>query len=272
MSERYRYDAAGCLVATRRFLGEERARGFANVHGLDYEVDSFCETTRMSCLNLVEQPLPCGPGEPAVYRYQRDARGWIVSTRHLGSDGALARDKAYGVHELRTQVDERGNATAQSCYGERGEPVLCGTTGFHGMLWKRDGAGRATEERFLGVDGSPTSNLGCHVRRFQYDNYDHLYESRNHDASGALIEVMGTAIRRELYDAGHRKFAVLLLNRGARPARYTGCYSGVDCPRGAWHAVRIVRSATGAVEKNQYFDAAGQLIHTLQCRQQRCWR
>lgn len=270
VSERYRYDVRGCWISSRYFQGAERARNRRNLHGLDFQVDARCATLEQTCVNLVEQPLACGPGEPARYRYQRDARGRIISTKHFGAV-APGSDKAYGVHELRSQLDERGSVTGQSCHDARGEPVLCGTTGFHAILWRRDAVGRSLEERFLGVDGAPTSNLGCHVRRFQYDNYDHLFESRNHDAKDGLVEVMGGAIRRELYDPGHRRFAVLVLDRNARPARYTGCYAGVDCPRGPWHAVRIVRSASGAVERNQYFDAAGQLIHTLRCNQARCW-
>jgi hypothetical protein len=272
VSEHYRYDERGCWVSSRYFLGEERARNRLNLHGLDFLADETCNTVEQTCVNLVEQPLPCGPGEPARYRYQRDARGWIVSTRHFGSDGAPGTDTAYGVHELRRQHDARGNMIGQSCYSAKGEPMLCGSTGFHALLWRRDDAGRSIEERFLGVDGAPSSNLGCHLRRFQYDNYDHLYESRNHDAKGALTGVMGTAVRRELYDAGHRRFAVLLLDRAGKPARYKGCYSGVECPRGSWHAVRIVRLASGSVEKNQYFDHAGQLIHTLGCQRHRCWK
>jgi len=84
--------------------------------------------------------------------------------------------------------------------------------------------------------------------------------------------VLGSSIRRQLYEAGHRRFAVLLLDAKGKPAHYSGCYSGVHCPSGIkWHAVRIVRSPTGGVLRNQFFDARGQLVHTFACGTARCW-
>jgi hypothetical protein len=249
----------------------EQVSGYHQVHGHDYEVNDRCDETSRTCLNIVEQPLACGVNEPARYVYARDAAGQIVSTKHYGANGKPAGDPSYSVFELRDQWDEQGNHVGRSCYWSDGQAVPCARTGFHAVKWTFDEAGRKTEERFFDTSGSATTNLGCSVRRFQYDNYDHLYESRNYGATGQPIEVLGMSIRRELYDAGHRKFAVLLLDKAGKPARYSGCFVGVHCPTGKWHAVRIVRTANGSVQKNLYFDADGQLVQTVACGKVRCW-
>jgi hypothetical protein len=109
------------------------------------------------------------------------------------------------------------------------------------------------------------------MRRFAYDNYDHLFESRGYDADGKLVDTLGVSVRRDLYDVAHRRFAVVLLGPDGKPALYRGCYSGSTCPK-TWHAVRIVRRADGAIENNQFFDDAGQLIDTKDCTKVRCFR
>jgi hypothetical protein len=136
---------------------------------------------------------------------------------------------------------------------------------------KSDDAGREIEETFFDDRGQPASNGGTVVRRFRYDNYDHVFEATNHDADGELFEYLGMTTQRKLYDAAHREFAVLLLDRAGKPARYTGCFTGAHCPAGAWHAVRINRRPDGTVESNQFFDADGQLIETTSCTKERCF-
>jgi hypothetical protein len=268
----YRYDARGCTVGVRYLGPTGRAvTGYHRVYGLTYEVDERCEETSRTCLNLLEQPLACGPNEPARYSTERDAAGQIVSTKHYAANGAQGADPSYQVFEIRNQWDERGSNVGRGCYGPSGTAVPCGRTGFHAITWTVDDAGRKIEERYLNVNGAPSTNLGCALRRFQYDNYDHNFETRNFDARGQLVEALGQAIRRELYDDAHRKFGILLLDRAGKPAQYRGCYVGATCPNRAWHAVRIVRSPKGSVEKNLFFDAAGQLIHTTACGTVRCF-
>jgi hypothetical protein len=133
-----------------------------------------------------------------------------------------------------------------------------------------DTAGRQLDETYYGLDGGPTTNIGAASRRFRYDNYDHRYESQTFDAEGALIEVRGAATRRDLFDAAHRRFGVVLLDRQGKPASYGGCYSGATCPK-AWHAVRIVRRANDSVTANQFFDAAGGLIERKECSAAPCF-
>jgi hypothetical protein len=271
-TDAYRYDARGCSIGVRH-LGPtgQPATGYHRVHGRSYELDERCEERARTCLNLLEQPLACGPGEPARYVYERDAAGQIVSTKHYAANAAPGVDPSYQVFEIRNQWDERGSNVGRACYDASGTAAPCGRTGFHAIKWTVDDAGRKIEERYLDVQGGAATNLGCALRRFQYDNYDHNFETRNFDARGQLVEALGQAIRRELYDDAHRKFGVLLLDKAGKPASYTGCYVGVSCPNRPWHAVRIVRSPKGSVEKNLFFDAAGQLIHTQSCGATRCF-
>ena len=79
------------------------------------------------------------------------------------------------------------------------------------------------------------------------------------------------ATDRVLYDTAHRRFAKVLLDKSGRPASYTGGYVGVTCPKQAWHAVRLVRGSDGSVTSNQFFDAAGQLLVTHDCRRVTCF-
>jgi hypothetical protein len=80
------------------------------------------------------------------------------------------------------------------------------------------------------------------------------------------------ATQRRLYDAGHRLFALILLDRSGGPAHYAGCFTGRDCPTRDWHAVRLVRGPNGRAVANQFFDAGGQLIDTIDCDTRRCWQ
>ena len=151
-------------------------------------------------------------------------------------------------------------------------PVSCAQTGFHAKHQTYDAAGRTVETRFADVEGRPATNHGTAVRRFRYDNYDHQVEATSYDAAGEVTETLGVTTRRTLYDAAHRSFGIVLLDRRGAPARYRSCYVGATCPTRPWHAVRIVRGPSGLAEQNLFFDAAGQLLETMACRRVRCFR
>src|SRR5262249_44477662 len=115
-------------------------------------------------------------------------------------------------------------------------------------------------------------NLGVAKRRYVYDNYDHLHQIDGFGPDGDVVESMGMATQRRLYDAGHRLFALILLDRSGQPAHYAGCFSGRDCPARYWPAVLLVPGLNGRAETNQFFDASGQLIDTVDCDTRRCWQ
>ena len=131
--------------------------------------------------------------------------------------------------------------------------------------------GRRTQETFFGRDGRPTFNLGASSRRYKHDNYDHPFESQSFDDKNRLVEQSGMATIRELYDVRHQRFAMVLLDKTGKPARYTACFTGTTCPAHPWHAVRIVRLGDGTVEYNQFFDEDGQLIEANSCRTNKCF-
>lgn len=265
-------DGNGC-VTKQRFLDGAgvpmtNQRGVAEYR---FTVNRLCQNLSQSCLDLEGKPVPCGPGRPARIVYRHDHRGYLVSTKSYTAAGEPGQDGTYRVFEVQTGRDDLGNAVSTSCFDSAGRAVECSGTGFHRTTSKIDDAGRMVEERFFDANGAPTTNMGCAIRRFRYDNYDHEVEASDHDTRGAVIEVRSKAYVRTLYDQSHRRFALLLFDKQNRPSRYTACFVGVDCPSPAWHAVRIVRDQKGVVEKNLYFDAAGQLVETLDCRRQRCW-
>jgi hypothetical protein len=266
------YDDAGCLVLEKHVGADSSpATTYYNIHATRFAVGERCEVRSKTCLNIVEQPVRCGPNEPARYVYARDERGRVTTTKHYAPDGKPGQDPSYQVFEIRTQHDDLGRQVGFSCYDQTGQAAGCDRTGFHAIRFKVDEVGRTVEERFYDRVGAPTTNLGCTIRRYQYDSYDHLYETRNYDDKGELVDTLGMSIKRSLFDAGHRVFGLLLLDRQGNPAKYTGCFAGRTCPNRPWHAVRIVRAADGTVDKNLYFDAQGQLVHTILCGSSRCW-
>ncbi|MCC6749198.1 MAG: hypothetical protein IT371_16165 [Deltaproteobacteria bacterium] len=272
-TEAYEVDAAGC-TAVQRNLGPHRepVTDSARVHATRYQLNEACQQLRRSCLNLLDQPIACGRHQAAHELFTRDAKGRIIAVRHLTAFGLPGKHEVHEVYEVRYQYDDFGNRVRIACHGDDGAPTDCARTGHHAELQVFDDAGRLKEERFLDTKGAPGTNFGTAVRRYRYDAYDHLIETENFDGDGKRKEVFGSAIQRRIYDERHRLFAVLLLDGQGNPAKYTGCYTGRDCPRGAWHAVRLVRDGLGRVRSNQYFDHQGQPIATLMCSSVRCWR
>lgn len=266
-----RIDPRGCRAGWRYF----DASGTPIVdddqlHGANATVDTRCARTSLTCVGLAQRPVVCGIERPAKYVTRHDAHGNEVSIKHYSPDGDPAADNEYGVFELRYAYDDLDRAIGESCHDVDGSPIVCGTTEIHATRSIFDAAGRIVEERFFGTDGQPAANLGTSIRRFVYDNYDHQYEETNHDINGDLMEMRGQAARRDLYDAAHRTFGIIMLDRSGGPAMYEGCYTGVTCPS-RWHAVRIVRRADGRAEHNVYFDQDGQLIYTVNCWEAQCF-
>jgi hypothetical protein len=202
---------------------------------------------------------------------ERDDKGRVVSIKHREPDGDPGRDPEYGAFELRKKWDPVGNMVEESCWGPSGEPIECDHTGYHTEKITVDDAGRTRAVRYFAVVGEPATNLGVAVRRYVYDNYDHIREIDGFDETGDVVEALGMASQRRLYDPGHRLFALLLYDKSGKPASYKGCFTGRDCPARDWHAVRIFRGDNGHVTRNEFFDADGQLIETLDCDAHRCW-
>ncbi|MBA3465356.1 MAG: hypothetical protein H0T46_35820 [Deltaproteobacteria bacterium] len=268
----YRYDAAGCWRDVRHL--DERDGATSDHDGLlgyDYEVDDKCATTTETCIGPKKTPAPCGPGKAARTVNTVDARGYATSVKHFDASGAPATDGSYRVHELRYIHDDAGHLTDMKCFDEDGDATQCSATGFHGWRKTFDDAGRETVQTFYNERGAPAMNMGVSQRKFRYDNYDHEFESLSLDTDGSLIEANGMAIRRTLWDATHRMFAIQLLDAKGNPAKYTACYTGSTCPKQAWHAVRIHRRPNGRVAANQFFDADGQWMETIDCAEKPCF-
>lgn len=268
----YEHDGAGCLTAITYQGAGTSARH--RVRKRTYRVDDHCKVSIERCFGAGGRRTRCGIGEPAEYRYERDALGRVVSVRHFAANRQPGKHPAYDVFEVRSRYDERGNRIERSCHDTAGSPVECSSTGFHAVRSKFDHAARRIEERFFDRHLQPTTNLETYVRHSVYDNYDHLYESLSFDRRGQLIDSHGMAVRRVIYDRGHRIFGLLLFDRRNKPARYHGCYVGRTCPpRGKpWHAMRVMRRENGSVESNLFFDEHGQLIYTVECNKHRCWK
>jgi len=265
-------DSDGCTIGKTYLDRDGRPTHVRGVHGVLLEVDRYCDERVKTCIDDEGRPTACGPEEPARYEYARDEKGRILSVKHREDDGQPGRDPEYGVFEVRKEYDALGNLVEETCWGASGEPTECDHTGYHAEKVTVDDAGRPREVRYFDSDGTATTNLGVAKRRYVYDNYDHLHQIDGFGADGDVVDSMGMATQRRLYDAGHHLFALILFDRSGQPAHYTGCFTGRDCPTRDWHAVRIVRGPNGRAIKNQFFDAGGQLIETIDCDSKRCWQ
>jgi hypothetical protein len=266
------YDARGCQLSERRLAPDGSAAvDEVGVHGLDFTRDELCQVTSTTCVNARGTATACGPNLPARRVYAYDASGRMTSSKHYGPDGKPVLDASYGAFEVRWTYDERDRELSQSCFDELGAKMECTGTGFHAQLSTFDDAGRQTETRFADTDGNAASNMGTVLKRSRYDNYDHLVEMTSYGTDGEILEVNGAAIRRELYDARHDRFGILLLDKAGTPAGYDGCYLGATGPSKPWHAARIVRRSDGTAIANKFFDVDGQLMETVDCAKNGCF-
>ena len=102
--------------------------------------------------------------------------------------------------------------------------------GFHSIHSVYDDAARELEQRFFDPAEKPTTNLGTAIRRFKYDNYDHLAETRNFDANEVPFEISGYAIRRDIYDTAHRRAGFLMFDHNDKAVGYGMCIAGAMLP------------------------------------------
>ncbi|MBW2704035.1 MAG: hypothetical protein JRF33_24710 [Deltaproteobacteria bacterium] len=271
-AEEYITDSRGCVVERRNL--DQNNKPTADAFGVAkhlVHVDEDCRILRSSCLGLDGQAHACRPSGPAELRYRMDDSGRVVSITHHGKDGGPSGDGEYKVYELRKDWDELDRLIRVRCFGPGDKAVDCSSTGFHAVVKKYDPAGHVIESRFEDAAGKPTKNLGTSRRVFVYDNYDHQVYSHNRDPRGKPVDSLGMTTQRRIYDADHRLFAVLLLDSEGKPAHYRGCFTGAECPKTPWHAVRVVRGEHGGVVKNIFFDAEQQENLELGCAKHRCW-
>ena len=269
----YAHNGRGCRTAVVQLrLGANKKcsrRHRRNVHA----VNTACEIMTQVCYGATAKRKACGIREPAEYRYTRDALGRVTSRKHFAVDHKPGKNLQCASFEVRKQYDARGNVTRVTHHGPRGQAVNCSGAGYHGSTHVVDDAGRTRESRFLDLRGGAGTNLGCAVRRFHYDNYDHQVKTVNYGFDGKIKDVRGMGSMRIIYDQGHRQFGVLLYDVQGRPARYRACFTSKTCPRKkTWHAMRIKRRANGSVSKNLFFDHEGQLVGTVDCSKRPCWR
>jgi hypothetical protein len=271
-AEAYRVDASGCRTGvTYQSLRGTPAANHDLVHAMEYEVDERCEITSRLCRDLRTRPTACTPGGPARYVARYDDAGNPISVKHFDASGGPGQDPAFHAFELRRTYDRLGNQLTQACYEPTGTKVSCLNTDFHLIKSVYDDAGREVSQTYRDELDRPTDNYGSYKRTYKHDNYDHLVESLNLDESGALTEAFGVAIRKDLFDATHRRFGILLYDRTGQPARNPGCYTGATCPPRPWHAVRIVRRPDGSVEKNLFFDEHKKLLAAELCSAVPCF-
>ncbi len=269
--KRFAYDRRGCRISETLFDPNGAATSVDGVHGWQLRVDAACRPTRRRCIDTAGKPVACGVGGPAEIRYQRNHAGLVVRARHYNARGARTGDSELHVFELRYVYDDKGNEVETSCWNEDGAPVECSRTGYHAAVYTYDEIGRRVTSRFLDTERKRASNLGAFTRVNTYDNYDHVHHTQNLGSDNRPTEALGATTKRFLYDTNHRLFGVVLYDRKGDPARFRGCVTGRTCPGTPWHAVRVVRDATGRAVRNLYFDHERMLIYTYECSRARCW-
>ena len=268
----FSYDGRGCKVSVvdLQLSGKECSKRFKRYA---YNVNAACEIMTQVCYGATDKRKACGIRQPAEYRYTRDTLGRITSQKHFGVNHKPGKDLECTSFELRMWYDKQGNVIKRTYHDPSGVPKNCSGAGYHGITHVRDEAGRTKETRFIDRRGNAGTNLGCAVRRFQYDNYDHQVKTVNYGFDGKIKDVRGMGSMRIIYDQGHRQFGILLYDIQDRPARYRACFTSRTCPRKkTWHAMRIQRRANGSVSKNLFFDHEGQLVATISCDKKPCWR
>lgn len=265
-------DNNGCDLG-HRFVdgqGQPVADRFG-VHAVKHEVDAHCAIERMSCFDIKQQPVACGVGEPASMRNRMDNQGNIVSTSHYDAAGKPSQDSVHQSFELRYTYDAVGNPITTHCYNAALVAQECPRTQYYALQTTFDAAGRPTESRYLDRADALTTNFGAFMSKFQYDNYDHRVVSAYFNRDGQPIEVLGARRRRDLFDAKHRRFGLVMDDGAGNPVDFTGCFGGVACPAPSWHAVRVVRRPDGAVDQNLFFNSRGVLIKTQPCATVPCF-
>ena len=265
-------DNNGCDLG-HRFVdsqGKPTADRFG-VHAVTHEVDAHCAIVRLSCFDKAQQPIACGVGEPASTHNRFDRAGNLVVAQHFDAAGKPSHDGLHESFELRHGYDAVGNNITTQCFDDAHVAQRCPHTEYSVLQTSFDAAGRVMESHYLDVAGLPTTNFGSFASRFQYDNYDHRVAASYVDRDGQQIAVLGAHRRRDLFDAKHRRFGIVMDDGAGGPADYTGCFGGVACPEPAWHAVRIVRRVDGSVDKNLFFNARGVLMKTQPCATVPCF-
>ena len=267
----FKRDDAGCTISESFFdaTGKPQAsrrRG----HQQRFVVKQHCEVTSESCHDASGALEAC-EGEVARRSHELDRLGQVVSTKHFDTQNQPVGDSRLASFELRYSYDALGNQTEVTCFDNVGRPKICSSTGAHAIVEAVDDAGRNVETRYLNESREPTMSLGATVSRSVYDNYDHLSRLLREDQAGNLISSRGMSKVHFLYDRGHQTFGVLLLNADDSPADFEGCFVSIDCPRRPWHALRVVRSESGEVVSNIFFNAKKQQIKVNDCTTSRCW-
>lgn len=268
---RWEYDGRGCKVRqVNLMLQGSRCRKPSKQ--FVYTVDEHCDRLTKVCLTPKGKRTTCGTSQPAEFRHRRNAQGVITSTTHFAKDHKPGRDVSCSAFEVRFTYDDHGTEVGRAWFGPGNKPRDCWGTGFHAHKSEVDEVGRIIRRRFFDEKGKPTTNLGCAVRGYTYDNYDHTVETEDRGPGGELSDQLGMARKRYIYDAGHRNFGMLLFDARGEPSSYSGCFTGQRCTKKKWHALRITRGANGAVDKNLFFDRAGQLIDSIDCAKELCWQ
>lgn len=266
----HEYDGRGCRTALLLYGLSNKGCTLLSWRQV-FTVDEHCEDLSKVCLYRGVTRKNCGVGQPAELRYSRDPWGNEATTQHFNSARGQATDAACGAFEIRRTFDALGNEVREAFFDAAGQPMECKGTGYHGTITQYDDAGRITYRTFFDAAGKPATNLGCARRRYIYDNYDHLAGTHDEGPDGKPQDVLGQSRQQNIFDRGHRLFGVLLFDIQGQPARYRGCFTNRTCPQGPWHAVRVMRSASGRLEVNLFFDENGQLIHTVDCDKHLCW-
>ena len=268
---RWEYDGRGCKVRQVNLMLKNGRCTRASKHFV-YTVDEYCDRLSKVCLDASSKRTICGTRQPAEFRYRRDEQGQITATTHFKKDHKPGQDVSCSSFEVRYAYNDRGNEVRRAWFGPGNKAKDCWGTGFHAYANEVDDAGRIIRRRFFDSAGRPTTNLGCAVRSFTYDNYDHTVETEDRDAKGKLSAQLGMARKRYIFDGGHRNFGMLLFNARQEPSAYSGCFTGQRCTKKKWHALRISRRANGSVAKNLFFDGDGQLIDSIDCAKTLCWK
>ena len=182
----------------------------------------------------------------------------MVSIKSFDEQGRPALHEWHRVHEVRQRFDEQGRRVRLTCHDEGGAPARC-APGFFGVATEHDADGREIGDRYLDEAGRPTRE----GRRYVLDAAGRTLAVHNQREDGRRTE-------RSVRDGRGRLLEMSIVDGSGKPATVTSCYTGLTCPDGAWHAVRLRRDDSGRIIANVFFDAHGQRLAVVDCSRDAC--
>ncbi len=234
----YRYEHGEVVESVGRSLGKSVcARELYSEHG-----------TRRSTVDEFGRPSFENDSYIVGRRFERDARGLVLSSRVFGADGSPITPTG-GAHEVRYERDERGFERKTCLFDESGKPY---ENAFHThcYTYQYDDFGNNIERRSWDFKNQPTAESGGATRIVrEIDRYGNVAASHYFGVDGTGVSndrAYCATVANQLDDFGFR-IGWECLDAHNRPAHF----------REGLSIGRATPDAFGRTRETRYFDGDG---------------